>query len=218
MLQILIATNNPGKLREIQALLAGIPAELVLPRQLGIEMDVAETGETYAENAALKAVSFARASGLLTLADDSGLEVDALDGRPGLHSARFSPEPGATDADRRRLLRERLAGSPRPWKARFRCVVAIAEPATEPDMPHITSTPHLISVDLSYSEGVCEGEIIPDERGSDGFGYDPVFLLPELGRTMAELTMEEKNHLSHRARAILAARPRLLELLGAQRN
>jgi XTP/dITP diphosphohydrolase len=211
MPQILIASNNPGKLREIQALLMDISAELVLPRQLGIEMEVPETGETYAENAALKAAAFARRSGLLTLADDSGLEVDALDGRPGLHSARFSPARGATDADRRRLLLDHLAGKPRPWTARFRCVVAVANPEALNALP----SP---GIELTFTEGICEGEIIPTERGSDGFGYDPIFLLPELDRTMAELTMEQKNRLSHRARAILAARRRLLELLGAQRN
>jgi XTP/dITP diphosphohydrolase len=204
MRRVLIATNNPGKLREMRALLMDIPAELILPRQLGIEMEVAETGQTYAENAALKAAAFARASGLLTLADDSGLEVDALNGRPGLHSARFSPVPGATDADRRQLLLERLDGMPRPWTARFRCVVALAQPAGSGR-----------DGELAFAEGVCEGEIIPTERGLDGFGYDPVFLLPEMKRTMAELTMEQKNCLSHRARAILAARPRLLELLGS---
>lgn len=203
MIQILIATGNPGKLREIAALLHGLPADLVLPRQLGIDLEVKETGQTYAENAALKAAAFARRSGLITLADDSGLEVDALDGRPGVHSARFAPWSGATDADRRRLLLERLAGKPRPWTARFRCVVSIV-------------VPHPDGRTGRYdTEGVCPGEIIPDERGSDGFGYDPIFMLPELGRTMAQLSMEEKNVVSHRARAILDARPRLLELLGS---
>lgn len=203
--QLLIATNNPGKVREILALLGDLPAELVLPRQLGVDLEVPETGQTYAENAALKAAAFARRSGLLTLADDSGLEVAALDGGPGLHSARFAPWTGATDADRRRLLLERLAGQPRPWTARFRCVVTII-------------VPHPGAEERYDAEGVCPGEIIPEERGSDGFGYDPIFWLPELGRTMAEITREEKNKISHRARAIQAARPRLLELLGSSIN
>jgi XTP/dITP diphosphohydrolase len=112
-----------------------------------------------------------------------------------LHSARFSPKPGATDADRRALLLEQLADKPRPWTARFRCVVALAQPGK----------------DTRYFEGVCEGVIIPQERGNNGFGYDPIFWLPELGKSMAELGMDEKNRLSHRARAVLAARP-LLEL------
>ncbi|MFM8319681.1 MAG: RdgB/HAM1 family non-canonical purine NTP pyrophosphatase, partial [Chloroflexota bacterium] len=189
MSRILIATNNRGKLVEFQALLGDLGAALVLPHDLGLALDVAETGSTYAENAALKAESFARHSGLPALADDSGLEVDALDGQPGLHSARFAPWAGATDVDRRRLLLQRLveSGRPRPWTARFRCVVALSTPQGQ----------------LWFSEGVCPGEILPEERGANGFGYDALFLLPELGRTMAELEMEQKNRLSHRARAVL---------------
>jgi XTP/dITP diphosphohydrolase len=204
MTDVLIATSNPGKRIEIQALLADLPpgemplaVRLVLPADLGLEMDVEETGQTYAENAALKAAAFAQASGLITLADDSGLEVEALGGAPGVHSARYSPAPGAKDADRRALLLENLQGSPRPWKARFCCSVAIAVPGGE----------------LFLREGICPGEIIPVERGSNGFGYDPIFFLPELGRTMAEMSMAEKNRLSHRARAIQAARPVLRQVL-----
>lgn len=123
---LLLATNNPGKLVEIQDLLLGLPVQLVLPRQMGLALDVVEDGQTYAENAALKALAFSKASGLVALADDSGLEVDALEGRPGLYSARFSPLPGATDADRRVYLLEQLQGKPRPWQAHFHCTVAIA--------------------------------------------------------------------------------------------
>jgi XTP/dITP diphosphohydrolase len=146
MCKLLIATNNKGKIEEIQNLLKGTDIELVTPAQIGIELDVTEDGLTYAENASKKAIAFAQASNLVSLADDSGLEVDALDGAPGLYSARYGASNGEklTDADRRR-------------------------------------------------------------RGTGGFGYDPIFLLSEMGKTMAELSMEEKNRLSHRARAVLKA-------------
>jgi len=191
MRMLLIATNNRGKMKEIQALLEGLELELVTPGQIGIELEVAEDGTTYAENAAAKAAAYARAAQLITLADDSGLEVDALGGLPGLHSARFVARPGATDADRRQALLERLRDKPRPWLARFRCWVAVVKPDGE----------------TRFSEGICPGEIIPEERGQNGFGYDPIFFLPELGKTMAELSMEEKNRLSHRARAVRAMAP-----------
>ncbi len=197
MLSVLIATNNRGKLREIQALFENHPIHLISPGALGLNLDVAETGATYAANAALKAIAFAQASGMLALADDSGLEVEALNGAPGVYSARYSPKPKATDADRRAHLLEQLAGRPHPWRARFCCTVALAAPE---------GTVQLV-------EGFCPGEIIPQERGHDGFGYDPIFLLPELGRTMAELSMAEKNTLSHRARAILAAIPILEKMM-----
>ena len=193
MTKLLVATANRGKLHEIQALLAGLPLSLVTPADLGLHLEVTETGNTYAVNAALKATTFARLSGLLTLADDSGLEVDALNGLPGVRSARFSPIPGATDADRRQYLLQQLGDKNRPWTAHFHCTVALANPAGE----------------VVYFEGDCPGEIIPTERGDNGFGYDPIFLLPELGRTMAELSMAEKNRLSHRSRAIMASIPYL---------
>lgn len=204
MSKLLLATNNRGKLVEIQALLKALnlDASLLTPDQIGLDLRVEEDGETYAENAARKAAAFAQASGLLTLADDSGLEVDALGGLPGIRSARFAPQPGATDADRRAYLLEQLHGQLRPWTARFRCTVALMQPESTAEGGKI-----------QYAEGNCPGEIIPEERGQNGFGYDPIFLLPELGRTMAELTMEEKNRLSHRARAIRAAKPILLEFL-----
>lgn len=204
MSKLLLATNNRGKLVEIQALLRALnfEATLVTPAQIGLTIKVEEDGDTYAENAARKAVAFARSSGLLTLADDSGLEVDALSGLPGIHSARFAPQPGATDADRRAYLLERLQGLPRPWTAHFHCTVALVRP----EGPAWENK-------IQFIEGICPGEIIPEERGQNGFGYDPVFLLPELSLTMAELTMEEKNRLSHRARAIRAAKPILLEFL-----
>lgn len=198
MAKILVATANRGKLGEIQALLAELPLALVIPSDLGLSLEVAETGDTYAVNAALKATAFARLSGLLALADDSGLEVDALGGLPGVRSARFSPLPGATDADRRSYLLQELAGKAPPWKARFHCTVALADPAGE----------------VVFFDGDCPGEIIPTERGTNGFGYDPIFLLPGLGRTMAELSMDEKNQLSHRARAVRAAIPTLRQRFG----
>ncbi len=201
--QLLIASYNPGKLREIRALLNDLDVELITPGRLGLELDVLEDGQTYAENAERKARAFAAASGLLSLADDSGLEVQSLNGAPGLFSARFSPLPHASDADRRAYLLQRLKGYPRPWWAEFRCTVALVDPA-------LSGTEKAVQ----FAQGACQGEIIPEERGQGGFGYDPVFLIPELGKTMAELGMEEKNRLSHRARAVIAARPLIAKSIG----
>jgi XTP/dITP diphosphohydrolase len=197
MSKLLIASNNQGKLLEIKALLADMDVELLTPVQLHINIEVDEVGKTYAENAALKGRAFAHVSGLLTLADDTGLEVDALNGLPGLRSARFAPQSDATDANRRAYLLARLQGMPRPWLARFRCTVAIVAPSGK----------------ARFMEGVCEGEITPQERGRHGFGYDPIFMITGLNRTMAELSMDEKNRLSHRSNAVRAARPILEDLL-----
>jgi len=194
---VLIATNNKGKVDEIKALLDGLGLAILTPAELGMALEVAEDGQTYAENAAKKASAFAKTSGMIALGDDSGLEVDALGGQPGLHSHRFCPIPNATDADRRKYLLERLGDKPRPWTARFRATVAIALPSGE----------------VKLATGQCEGEIVPDERGTSGFGYDPIFFIPELGHTMAELEMNEKNRLSHRARALQNAIPILKEVL-----
>lgn len=191
MRKLLFASENAGKIEEIQALLAGLQLELVTPGGIGCTPPIEESGLTYGQNAAIKARVYTQATHLLTLADDSGLEVQVLGGEPGIHSRRFSPAPDATDADRRKLLLQRLKNQEPPWIARFRCVVAIATPQGR----------------LYLAEGDCPGEIIPKERGTGGFGYDPIFLLPELGRTMAELSMQEKNQLSHRARAMQAIRP-----------
>jgi XTP/dITP diphosphohydrolase len=196
MRNILIATNNKGKFDEIKALLDGLGLALLIPADLGMALEVTEDGQTYAENAAKKASAFAQNSGMIALGDDSGLEVDALGGQPGLHSHRFCPIPNATDADRRKYLLERLGDKPRPWTARFRATVAIALPSGE----------------IKLATGQCEGEIVPDERGTNGFGYDPIFFIPELGHTMAELEIDEKNRLSHRARAIQNAIPILKEV------
>jgi XTP/dITP diphosphohydrolase len=192
MKQLLIATNNKGKVREIQDLLKDTGIELVTPARIDLDLDVIEDGDTYAKNATKKAIAFARASGLISLADDSGLEVEALDGAPGLFSARYGSQSGEklSDKGRRTYLIQNLQDKPRPWTARFHATIAIAVPNGET---------HL-------AEGYCEGEIIPEERGTGGFGYDPVFLLSDVGKTMAELSMEEKNRLSHRARAVMNAK------------
>ena len=207
MTTLLIASGNAGKLREFEAILAslgleGLKIEFVLPKNVGIELDIVEDGATYAQNAAKKAVAYARASGLVTLADDSGLEVDALGGEPGLYSARYAPWPGATDADRRQVLLQNLRDFAQPWPAHFHCTIAIATPQG----------------DVYYAEGDCPGEIISEERGSNGFGYDPIFYLPELGKTMAELPGDKKNRLSHRARATIAAIPVLKQLFGSSNS
>ena len=196
MIKLLIATNNKGKVKELQDLLKDTGFKLVTPADLGLNLDVEEDGRTYNENASKKALAFAQASGLISLADDSGLEVDALDGAPGLHSARYHPKPGANDADRRAYMLENLQDKLRPWTAHFHATIAIAIPGK----------------DVQIVEGNCYGEIIPEERGTNGFGYDPIFLFPELGKTMAELEMEEKNRLSHRAKAVMNAIPVLKKI------
>lgn len=199
MRTLLIATNNPGKVREYQELLAGLPLCLTSPADgsglhcQGLDLEVEETGSSFEANAVLKARAFAQASGLLTLADDSGLEVDALGGAPGIHSARYAG-PDASDEDRYRLLLRNLEGV--PWEhrtARFRCVIAIATPQGE----------------VRTAKGTCEGIIAFEPRGQHGFGYDPVFYMPEHGCTMAQLPPEVKNRVSHRARAAERIRPLL---------
>ena len=213
MNKFLIATNNKGKVEELQNLLMDMGIELVTPAQIGLDLDVIEDGLTYAENAAKKALAFAQASGLISVADDTGLEVDALDGAPGLYSKRFGSSHTSLplnpkdlggagggllpDAERRRYLVHQLQNQPSPWTARFRATIAIAIPGGE----------------VQLTEGTCEGEIIPEDRGTNGFGYDPIFLFPDLGRTMAELTMDEKNRLSHRARAVMKAKVILKEYI-----
>ena len=182
---LLIATSNPGKFRELDSLMSGSLFSLVSLSDVGIETNVPETGSTLEENAVLKATAYARLSGMLTLADDSGLEVEVLGGEPGPLSARYAGE-GVTDTQRIAYLLQRLNNIPEEeCVARFRCVLAVAGP----DRP----------VEL-YS-GECRGRIAKKSRGMGGFGYDPVFFLPELGKTMAELSPEEKNRVSHRSRA-----------------
>ena len=193
----MLATGNKGKILELRELLNGLKAEILIPDDIGLELDVEETGKTYAENAAKKAEAFAKASGLLSLADDSGLEVEALAGAPGIFSARFAPDPGATDAGRRTYLLQQLDKIAKPWLARFSCTAVLASPD---GVLHLT-------------DGICQGIIIGQERGEHGFGYDPIFLIPDMGMTMAELKMDEKNQISHRAKAIKRMIPILLSYL-----
>ena len=196
-MRLLIATHNRGKLVEFQELLADLPLELVTLDQVGIRDDVEETGETFAENARAKAVEYARRSHLLTLADDSGLQVDALGGEPGVRSKRYAGE-NKSDPERVAFLLDKLRHVPREKRtARFRCVIVIAAPGGE-----------------EYEcDGACEGLIEFAPRGTNGFGYDPVFLFPERGMTMAELSSDEKNRVSHRGRAAEKARKTLERLI-----
>lgn len=194
---LVLATRNPGKVREMRALLADLPVVVQSLADYPQVPEIAETGTTFAENATLKARAVAAATGHLALADDSGLEVDALDGAPGVYSSRFAG-PDATDADRNALLLEKLRDVPAPQRtARFVAAVAIATPAGE----------------LHLTQATCEGRIACQPRGEHGFGYDPIFLLPERGQTMAELSPEEKNQISHRARAVAQAREILRTLV-----
>lgn len=163
-------------------MLGDLPLRLVIPQEIDLSITVEETGSTYTDNATIKARSFSKASGLVSLADDSGLEVEALGSAPGLYSARTA----SNAAERRALLLQQLSGKPRPWRAVFRSTVALALPNGM----------------IYLAEGECKGEISPVERGQGGFGYDPIFIVDGLSRTMAELTTEEKNRLSHRAKAI----------------
>ena len=187
--RLLVATRNHGKLRELSDLLGSVPFELVSLADVGIEVDVEETGHTFEDNAVLKAETYRDLSGMLTLADDSGLEVDALGGEPGVRSARYAG-PDATDSDRIQLLLKNLQSTPdATWAAQFTCVIAIASPGEETQL----------------FPGSCRGRIVREPRGEHGFGYDPVFLFPDLGLTMAELTPEQKNEVSHRALAVRKA-------------
>jgi XTP/dITP diphosphohydrolase len=200
---LVIATNNQGKLREFRALLAGSGFELATPGDLGHRFDVEETGRTFAENAALKALAAARLTGNLSLADDSGLEVDALGGGPGIFSARYAgggrTAEGMAEEEQCRIVLRELEGVPDARRtARFRCVIAIATPAG----------------DVEVAEGAFEGRIGHELRGDNGFGYDPIFLVAGRDVTSAELPPEEKNVISHRGQAARKA----LELLKERRQ
>ena len=187
--KLLLATHNLGKVGEFRHLLKDFSFVLVTPSELSISMVVDESGDTYEENASIKARAFSAASGLASLADDSGLEVDALDGAPGPRSARYAG-PDASEGQNLALLLRNMAGV--PWErrtARFVCVVAIAIPSGE----------------VELCRASCEGIIGLEPSGASGFGYDPVFYLPQLGKTMAQLDMEGKNRISHRARAVRRA-------------
>lgn len=198
MPSLLLATNNPGKVAEFRGLLAESGWDLVTPADLGLDIDVEETGATYEENARLKAVAGMKASGLVTLADDSGLEIEALGGEPGVHSARFLG-PDATYPERFAEIERRLAGLPDSQRgARFVAVIAIADPRTGR---------------VNTVEGEVRGVIARQPRGAGGFGYDPIFWLPERSCTMAELPEHEKAIISHRAHAAARAVPVLKDLL-----
>jgi XTP/dITP diphosphohydrolase len=177
--KLVIATGNTGKLREYRQLLAGTGLELI-----AFDTEVDEVGETYEANARLKAETAAERSGLPSLGDDSGVEVGALDGFPGIKSARLGP----TQEERTAELMRRLERKARPWNARFVSVLALANPGKP----------------TQFFEGECRGEIVPEWRGAAGFGYDPVFLVPGTGKTFGEMKPEEKRLYSHRARAVRA--------------
>jgi XTP/dITP diphosphohydrolase len=182
--RLVIASGNTGKIAEYRDLLAGSEVDLIAH-----DTEVEEVGGTYAENAQLKAEAAAKQSGLASIGDDSGIEVEALGGFPGVKSARIAPTP----KERIEELLHRLEGIPRPWKARFVCVIALAAPGKE----------------TQFFEGECSGEVIPETRGEAGFGYDPIFLVPGTGKTFGEMRPEEKRKYSHRAaaaRALLEAR------------
>ena len=177
--RLVIASGNQGKLREYRDLLAAAGLELI-----AFDTEVDEVGESYADNARLKAEAAVSKSGLPALGDDSGLEVDALGGFPGIRSARLGP----TQEERTAELLRRLEGVPRPWTARFVCVIALAVPGQ----------------DARFFEGECRGEVVPEWRGEAGFGYDPIFLVPGTGKTFGEMPPEEKRKYSHRAAAARA--------------
>jgi len=190
MKKLLIATNNLHKIEEFQEILANLPYELVSPQQIGLELDPDETGTTFEANAQIKAEAFAAASGLLTLADDSGLEIDALQGEPGVYSARYGNTAKHDHVARYQLVLAKMAAI--PWEqrtARFRCVIALATPTGM----------------VGFAEGKVEGIISYEPKGSGGFGYDPIFFIPELNQHMAELSSAQKHQISHRGRAAQAA-------------
>jgi XTP/dITP diphosphohydrolase len=200
MRKLLLATTNRHKLNEYRAILGDVPFQLCSLQDVQMDIDVEETGQTFAENAKIKALAYASAAGMLSLADDSGLEVDALGGEPGVYSARFMGKDTPYE-ERFRLILERLQGLSGPERsARFRCAIALAEPTGY----------------YRVVEGVVEGQISDHPRGAGGFGYDPIFLVPELGKTFAEIAPEMKNRLSHRGRAARLARLLLEKWPGQQ--
>lgn len=185
MKEILLASNNDHKFQEISAILVNQPVKLIKPCDLGVILNPPEKGSSYFENALIKAKAFYEVSGLPVLADDSGLEVEALGGEPGLHSHRYSPKPGASDHDRCLYLLSRLEDKPKPWLAAFHCHAVLY---VHPDL-------------VGDNHGSIAGEIIDEFHGSNGFGYDPIFWIPQEGKTMAELDSNRKNQISHRASA-----------------
>lgn len=196
--RLLVATHNQGKVVEFAEMLTDLDIEWLSLDDVGVVEDVEETGSTFRENSILKARVYAAKTGLLTLADDSGLEVDALDGAPGVYTARYGGA-GLTAVQRYQKLLEAMKEVPAPQRtARFRCVIVLAAPD---------------GTILGESEGVCEGQIALAPAGKGGFGYDPVFYLPRLRQTMAQLSPAEKHQISHRGRAVQAIMPHLRTLL-----
>ncbi len=196
MPKLLLATSNPGKIREFCFLLGDLGYQITTLSEQGISKFATELGNSYAQNARSKATTYAKLSQLITIADDSGLEVDALNGEPGIHSARLAGKD-ATDMDKINILLTRLSST--PWELRtahFKCVIAIATPEGKLELCH----------------GECHGMIAFEPKGESGFGYDPIFYLPEMGKTMAELPLEIKNQISHRAQAARKARQVLQQL------
>ena len=183
-MKFVLATHNPGKIQEMQAILSQLGVEVVSPAELGVDVDVEETGETFAENAMLKAKAICAAAGLPAIADDSGLCVDALNGGPGVYSARYGCE-GLDDAGRTALLLQNMRGQT-TRAAHFACAIACAFP----------------NGDTLTAEGRCDGAVAFAPMGQGGFGYDPVFLVPEKAKTFSQMTAEEKNEISHRGRAL----------------
>lgn len=201
MTDLVLATKNPGKIEELKALLADMGVSVLSLRDFPDMPEIEETGDTFAENAEIKATTVARVTRKLTLADDSGLEVDALGGRPGVLSSRFGG-PGASDREKYLRILELLEGVPDEKRtARFRAAVAIATPEGE----------------TVIVEGTCEGRIAHGPSGEGGFGYDPVFYIPEVGQTMAEVPSDVKNRISHRARAMQSAKRILQQYLASGR-
>ena len=182
---LLLATTNSGKIREYRSLFSGLGYHITTLTEQGISKVIAETGSSYEQNAKAKAIAYAKLSQLITISDDSGLEVDALSGKPGVHSARFAGE-NTTDEGKVKTLLSKLNGI--PWEKRtacFKCVIAIATPGGQLELCH----------------GECRGMISFERSGVSGFGYDPIFYLPSIKKTMAELSFKEKNKISHRAQA-----------------
>jgi XTP/dITP diphosphohydrolase len=199
MIKLLIATNNKHKVGEYQEIFAPLPVTLVTLAEAGITLDPEETGVTFAENAVLKAQAFAQVSHLPVLADDSGLEVDALGGEPGVYSARYANTAKDDHVERYQLVLQKLAERNVPWAertGRFRCVVALA-------------TPEKL---IGTAEGTIEGFISYEPKGKNGFGYDPIFFVPQFNQTLAQMSSEEKHNISHRGRAARAAIPLIEQL------
>ena len=203
-MKLLVGTGNPGKVREFRELLDGLPVELVTPADIGLDIEVEETGDTLEENALIKARVYANAGEMTALADDSGLFVDALGGAPGVHSARYGAPKAKSDEDRVQLLLRALADVPEGQRdAAFRCVIVIADPGES---------------DVRMARGELRGILGLAPRGTNGFGYDPIFVVPEHGKTVAELDSATKHALSHRGQAARAAREIIAEIAVARQS